>query len=433
MPFAKRNNAPKVTAGTTDGSTGQNNTTYQKYVDYSRFGEDGRFIACQLMQGDVFAHRLCNFSHPMRAIFTNPRQTFIEALEKKEFRLVTKEPTNRRVSFDNGQMLRSKSSSGSGYPYFVGIVLYEGEHNSCEEYVWMLKALDKIIHAELMWYFENHKKNKNIDDVLLEFDKENDVSVKVDGNCFQSLDNLLMDGGVANVIRGYWIDPYENLTLYANDSVVASLFSPHDDGYSKTAICEFGFPITDKTSEARCQDKLTALASKELDSANEEWGSKVIELLVRELKQGRYVRKDQKFLKRLEEQFEKNENLKGLEIFKDFCDCLNNLKEKRADTQKTMTQFFDKKEKSQNQHGEKEDEDSGSGSEDERKPAPSDKRKRANDDNGGDSSTTVEGEAVDVSINRGSRNTDNNNSGSTSAPERKKKKASVRRNVTVDK
>jgi len=41
--------------------------------------------------------------------------------------------------------------------------------------------------------------------------------------------------------------------------------------------------------------------------------------------------------------------------------------------------------------------------------------------------------AVDVSINRGSRNTDNNNSGSTSAPERKKKKASVRRNVTVDK
>jgi hypothetical protein len=41
--------------------------------------------------------------------------------------------------------------------------------------------------------------------VLLDFTADNNVSVQIEGtDNFQSLDHLLMDGGVAHVIHGYW-------------------------------------------------------------------------------------------------------------------------------------------------------------------------------------------------------------------------------------
>jgi hypothetical protein len=48
------------------------------------------------------------------------------------------------------------------------------------------------------------------------------------------------------------------------------LFSEHADGYSKTAICEFGF---DKTRAARAQDRLSVLDEKELSESDAEWGT----------------------------------------------------------------------------------------------------------------------------------------------------------------
>jgi hypothetical protein len=44
------------------------------------------------------------------------------------------------------------------------------------------------------------------------------------------------------------------------------LFSEHADGYSKTVICDFGFPITDKTPATHAQDRLSVLVEKELSA-----------------------------------------------------------------------------------------------------------------------------------------------------------------------
>jgi hypothetical protein len=152
--------------------------------------------------------------------------------------------------------------------------------------------------------------------VLLDFTADNNVSVQIEGtDDFQSLDHVLMDGGVANVIRGYWCHKYEALTLYNTSSTVRSLFSEHADGYSKTAICEFGFPISDKTPAARAQDRLSVLAEKELNEADAEWGVWIFADVIESLKRECYVKKDAKFLKRIEQQGDNNNELKDTDVF----------------------------------------------------------------------------------------------------------------------
>jgi hypothetical protein len=109
------------------------------------------------MQGDVLSHHPFAFSQPMHAIFTNPRQSFLEALENQNFWVLTKEPTNQRVSFKDGRMLRTSSSSGNGYPYYVSVLLYEGDKIDAGRSVTMMKKLHNVINAELKWHMYNNK------------------------------------------------------------------------------------------------------------------------------------------------------------------------------------------------------------------------------------------------------------------------------------
>jgi hypothetical protein len=110
------------------------------------------------MQGDVLSHCLCAFSQPMRAIFTNPRQSFLEALDNQNFRILTKEPTNQHVSFEDGHMLRTSSSSGNGYPYYIGVLLYEGDNIDANHSATMMKKLNEVINPELKWHMDNNNK-----------------------------------------------------------------------------------------------------------------------------------------------------------------------------------------------------------------------------------------------------------------------------------
>jgi hypothetical protein len=150
MPFQKRNNTPKVTVGGSSASASQTSTQYQKYVDYT-------FFTCQLMQSDVLSHRHCAFSQPMCAVFTNPRQSFLKALDNQNFPILTTEPANR-VPFEDGRMLRTSSSSGNGYPYYVGVLLYEGDNVDANLSATMMKKLHKVINPELKWHMDNNKK-----------------------------------------------------------------------------------------------------------------------------------------------------------------------------------------------------------------------------------------------------------------------------------
>jgi hypothetical protein len=71
--------------------------------------------------------------------------------------------------------------------------------------------------------------------------------------------------------------------------------------YNGFRFFEFGFPITDKTPDARAQDHLCVRAEKELSKADQKWGSKFFEDLIENLRKGRYIKKDIKFLKRIEQ------------------------------------------------------------------------------------------------------------------------------------
>jgi hypothetical protein len=73
-------------------------------------------------------------------------------------RILTKEPTNQHVSFEDGRMLRTSSSSGNGYPYYIGVLLYEGDNIDANHSATMMKKLNKVINPELKWHMDNNNK-----------------------------------------------------------------------------------------------------------------------------------------------------------------------------------------------------------------------------------------------------------------------------------
>jgi hypothetical protein len=80
---------------------------------------------------------------------------------------------------------------------------------------------------------------------------------------------------------------------------------------------------------------------RKLSEADAEWGTRVFADVIESLKKGRYVKKDAKFLKRIEEQGDNNNKLKDTDVFKDFKeDCVKNLQDRCSDTQKCMTEFL---------------------------------------------------------------------------------------------
>jgi hypothetical protein len=73
------------------------------------------------------------------------------------------------------------------------VLLYEGDNVDATRSVTMMKKLDKVINAKLKCHMDNNKKSC-IEDVLLDFTADNNVSVQIEGtDVFQSLDHVLMD------------------------------------------------------------------------------------------------------------------------------------------------------------------------------------------------------------------------------------------------
>jgi hypothetical protein len=65
---------------------------------------------------------------------------------------------------------------------------------------------------------------------------------------------------------------------------------------------KFSFSITGKTPFTSIKGLLLVIAEKELQEADEEWGSKIFEVFIEDLKKGCHVQKDTKSLKFIEQQ-----------------------------------------------------------------------------------------------------------------------------------
>jgi hypothetical protein len=64
--------------------------------------------------------------------------------------------------------------------------------------------------------------------------------------------------------------------------------------------------------------------------------------VIESLKKGCYIKKYAKFFKRIEQQGDNYDELINTDDFKDFKDCIENLKVRSSDTQQCITEFFDK-------------------------------------------------------------------------------------------
>jgi hypothetical protein len=63
--------------------------------------------------------------------------------------------------------------------------------------------------------------------------------------------------------------------------------------------------------------------------------------VIESLQKGCYIKKDAKFLKRIEQQGDNYDELINTDVSKDFKDCIENLKVLSSDTQQCITEFFD--------------------------------------------------------------------------------------------